>query len=126
VIFGFGPIASLTLAVLVGFAAGGSSAWKVQNWRAASKELQLQRAVEAQREANLDLQRAAEKRYVVQAAARERVITQTITEVRYAAQSLASCPVPADARRLLNEAARCARGDSASACGADDAVPAAR
>lgn len=80
----------------------------------------------AQAERNRELQRAAEKRYVVQAEARERVITETITEVRYEAAPMAVCPVPDALRVRLNAAARCALGDSAASCGADDAVPGTR
>lgn len=83
-------------------------------------------AAEEQTAKNRDLQRAAEKRYVVQAETRTRYLTKTTTEVRYAAAPLASCPVPEPARVQLNAAAACARGDPAAACGADGKVPAAR
>lgn len=76
----------------------------------------------AQAERNRELQRAAEKRYVVQAEARERVITETIVEVRHAAESLAACPVPEPARRLLNRAAECAREDRPASCGPGDGL----
>lgn len=79
-------------------------------------------AVAAQEARNRELQRAAEKRYVVAAEIRERVIVETIVEVRHAAQDLAACPVPDRARRLLNDAAACARDGSAAACGADQPV----
>lgn len=82
-------------------------------------------AAEAQTARNRELQRAAETRYVVQAQARDRFIVQTVTEVRHVTDPLASCPVPADAVRLLNDAARCASADSAAACGADKPLPAA-
>lgn len=83
-------------------------------------------SVRIQRERNLELQRAAEKRYTVQAGVREEFITQTIKEVRYVTQTMASCPVPDAARRLFNDAAACAREDRPAACGAGEPVPAAR
>lgn len=76
-------------------------------------------AAEAQTARNRDLQRAAEKRYVVEAGVRDRFITKTVREIRYVAAPLATCPVPDAARGMLNDAAACARGDSPSACGAD-------
>jgi arginine exporter protein ArgO len=87
---------------------------------------QTRQAAEAQATRNRELQRAAELRYTVQAEARERVIVETVTEVRYATQSLAACPVPADAVRLFNHAAGCTRTDLAAPCGAGQPVPAAR
>lgn len=77
-------------------------------------------AADAQTTRNRELQRAAEIRYTVTAQARERFIVQTVKEVHHAAESLATCPVPRDAVRLLNDAAACARGDSAGACGVGD------
>lgn len=85
-----------------------------------------QAAAEAQTARNLELQRAAEKRYTVQAEPRERFITQTITEVRHATQNLAACRLEPGAVRLLNDAAACARGDSPAACGAGEPLPATR
>ena len=83
-------------------------------------------AAEEQRTRNLELQRAAEQRYVVQAEVRERFIVETITEIQHAAAPLASCALPADAVRLLNSAGRCASGSDPTACGPGDAVPLAR
>lgn len=85
---------------------------------------EARQVAEAQAERNRELQRAAEKRYTVQAEVRERVITETIVEVRHATASLASCPVPEPARRLLNDAAACAREDRPAACGTGEPVPA--
>lgn len=79
-------------------------------------------AMQAQEQRNRELQRAAELHYTVQAGVRDRFIVQTIREIRYAAAPLASCPVPDAARRLLNDAALCARGDSPASCGVDDAL----
>ena len=81
---------------------------------------ELKEQADAQTARNRELQRAAEIRYTVRAEARERFIVQTITEIRHAAAPLAVCPVPADAVRLLNGAARCARGDPAAAGGAGE------
>lgn len=86
----------------------------------------LNAEMQAQLERNRELQRAAEKRYIVQSGVRERFITNTITEVRYAAAPMASCPVPEPARLRLNAAGRCASGDSAATCGDGEPVPGAR
>lgn len=83
-------------------------------------------AADAQTERIRELSRAAETRYTVAAGVRERVITRTITEIRNATTSLATCPVGADAVRLLNDASRCARDDSACAGESGGAVPMAR
>lgn len=80
-------------------------------------------AMEQQATSNRELQRAAEKRYTVTQEAQTRYITTTVTEVRHESQSLAACPVPDGARRLLNDGAACARGDSAASCGAGEPVP---
>lgn len=101
---------------------GGTTAWKVQSWRFAAKEAKAVAAVAEWEQKNRDLQRSAEKRYTVVQGIRDRFIVQTIREIRHAAAPLASCPVPEPARGLLNDAADCARGDSPSACGADDGV----
>jgi hypothetical protein len=101
-------------------------------WRGQQREIgrqevraELATAAEAQTARNRDLQRAAELRYTVTAQAREVFITRTTQEVRRVSKSLAACPVPVDAVRLLNAAAACARGDPAAACGAGDVVPGA-
>lgn len=86
----------------------------------------LNAEMQAQLERNRELQRAAERNYVVQAGVRDRVITETITEVRYAAAPMAACPVPEPVRLRLNAAAACARGDRSAACDADQPVPDAR
>lgn len=97
----------------------GGDAVRVE-WHKERAKLEAQ--VDAQAERNRELQRAAEKRYVVQAEAREKYIVETIVEVRRETEILAVCPVPEPARRLLNDAARCARGDTPAACGADKPV----
>jgi hypothetical protein len=94
------------------------------NWDAAS--VVQERAIQQQAARNRELQRAAEKRYTVAEETREIFITRTTQEVRHAAESLATCPVPVGAVRLLNDAAACARGDPASACGAGDQLPSSR
>lgn len=77
-----------------------------------------ERAAQQQAEINRDLQRAAEKRYVVQEGIRDHYIVQTITEVRHETDNLAACKLTDGARRLLDNAGACAREDSAAACGA--------
>ena len=89
----------------------------------ASDREATRKTVEAQRERNIELQRAAEKRYVVQAQVRDRYIIQTVKEIHEAAAPLAACPVPSGVRVRLNSLAACARADSTAACGADGQVP---
>jgi hypothetical protein len=79
-----------------------------------------EREVHAQTARNLELQRAAEKRYVVQQDARDRFIVTTVREISDAASPLAACPVPESVRVRLNAVRACALGNSASSCGADD------
>lgn len=92
----------------------------------AAERVEMERQAQAQAQRQRDLQRAAELRYTVQAGVREEFIGYTITEIRHVAAPLASCAVPADAIRLLNRAAECARSDSAATCGAGEPVPVAR
>ena len=92
----------------------------------AAERVEMERQAQAQAQRNRDLQRAAELRYTVQAGVREEFIGYTITEVRHAAAPLAACLVPADAIRLFNRAAECARSDSPSPCSLDKPVPVAR
>lgn len=102
--------------------------WRGQQREIGRQEVRAEVAaqVSAQAERNRELQRAAEKRYTVVAEVRDRFIVNTVTEVRYATKHLAACPVGSDAVRLLNDAAACARGDSAAACDAGQPVPDAR
>lgn len=105
--------------------------WKADRMLAAADQRGYDRratedktAADAQAAKNRDLQRAAELRYVVQGETRDRFFVTTVKEIRDAAAPLASCPVPADVVRLLNDAARCARGDSEAACGPAGPLPA--
>lgn len=94
---------------------------KIKNdWQAERNA--LTKSAQDQQAKNIELQREAEKKYVVIQQGQDRYITKTVTEVRYATQSLSACPVPAGAVRLLNDAAGCASKDSAAACGAGDGV----
>jgi len=92
----------------------------------AAERVEMERQAQAQAQRNRELQRAAETRYTVQAGVREEFIGYTITEIRHVAAPLASCAVPADAIRLFNRAAECARSDSPSTCSLDKPVPVAR
>ena len=92
----------------------------------AAERVEMERQAQAQAQRNRDLQRAAELRYTVQAGVREEFIGYTITEIRHVAAPLASCAVPADAIRLFNRAAECARSDSPASCIPDKPVPVAR
>jgi hypothetical protein len=93
--------------------------------RQALAEYQLagEKATELQRESNRGRAATVEERVVVQTVYRDRFITKTVKDIERVSQPMAACPVPADAVRLLNDAARCAREDRPAACGADDAVP---
>jgi hypothetical protein len=92
----------------------------------AAEHVETERQAQAQAQRNRELQRAAETRYTVQAGVREEFIGYTITEIRHVAAPLASCAVPADAIRLFNRAAECARSDSPASCIPDKPVPVAR
>jgi hypothetical protein len=87
-------------------------------WDAAA--VAQERASQAQTARNLELQRAAERKYVVQQDARDRFHTVTVKEISREAAPLAACPVPPDAIRMLNAARDCALGNSPASCGADD------
>ena len=87
---------------------------------------ELKAQADAQTDRNRELQRAAETRYTVQAGVREEFIGYTIKEIRHVAAPLASCDLPADAIRLFNRAAECARSDSPASCGAGEPVPVSR
>lgn len=79
-----------------------------------------EKAAGDQREANRGRAVEVEERIVTQTVYRDRYITKTAKEIERVTQPLASCPVPADAVRLFNDAARCAREDRPASCGADD------
>lgn len=84
------------------------------------------RAAVRQADQNRDRATQVEERVVVQTVYRDRFITKTVKEIERVTEPLASCPVPPDAVRLLNDAASCAREDRPSACGVDDPVPSPR
>lgn len=92
----------------------------------ADYRLASEQQAERQRQANRGLATGAELRYVTQTVYRDRIITKTLKELPDAAAPLAACPVPADAVRLLNAAAACAREDRPAACQPDDGMPGAR
>lgn len=122
------PYARQVGAVLL-LAALATSHWYAYRWGGQAVQTRFDNYVEAAertaiRQADDNRERAAEvvERVTVQTVYRDRFITNTIKEIEHAAQPLAVCPVPADAVRLLNDAARCAREDRPAACGADAAV----
>jgi hypothetical protein len=86
----------------------------------------LQAKVREQQDRNLELQRAAEKRYTVVAEVRDRFITKIVTEVRDATVNLAACRLSPDAVRLLDRAGRCASQDRPASCGAGLGVQSTR
>lgn len=127
------PLAKLAIGAVV--IVGGVILWngyiggeRREAFAAGQKDAQDKAKVvaDAQAERNRELQRAAEKRYVVQAGIRERFIVTTVKEIRDAAAPLATCPVPDGVRLRLNALGACARGDSPGSCGADEPVPVAR
>lgn len=113
-------LALIVLAIVTGV-------WKI--WHTADKagyersQREYQEAAERQRESNRGTARKAEGNEAVRVVYRDRIITQTTTEVRDASAPLASCPLPLDTIRLLNNAAKCAREGGSASCSADDALP---
>jgi hypothetical protein len=95
-----------------------------EKWDAA--KVATERAVQEQAQANRDLQRQAELKYVVRRDAQDRFLVTTVKEIEHAAAPMASCPVPPDVVRLLNAANDCAGSDSPASCGADGQVPETR
>lgn len=127
------PYRWLALMLLI-VAALGCGYFKGDQHRARVDEAELQKVLtaqakvtQAQRDHNLDLQRAAEKNYVVTRDGQDHFFVTTVKEIHEAAAPLAACPLPDAVRVRLNAAAACARADSPAACGAaDDEVPHAR
>jgi hypothetical protein len=85
-------------------------------------QLASERATELQREGNRGRAAEVEQRVVTQTVYRDRFITMTVKEIERVTEPMAACPVPADAVRLLNDAARCAREDRPASCGSVDAM----
>jgi hypothetical protein len=115
-------------------AAGAAAAWTVKDWKDGAQLARLQaswnaeraaqaQAVSTQQTRNIELQKAAEKHYVVQVTGQDHFYVQTVTEIRDAEKPLASCPVPDAVRVRLNAYAACARGDSTGACDSNDKLP---
>lgn len=118
--------AVVLLAALAGshWYAYSSGADKVQA-RFDAHVVAAEKAAAAQRETNRTRAVEVEERIVTQTVYRDRFITKTVKEIERVTEPLASCPVPADAVRLLNDAAQCAREDRPASCGADGALPGA-
>ena len=113
--------------IVLAIAAG---VWKL--WHTADKagydrsQREYQAAAEQQREGNQGTARKAEGNEAVRVVYRDRIITQTITEVQDATAPLASCPVPAAAIGMLNDAAQHARSDRPASGAVDYALPGAQ
>jgi hypothetical protein len=109
----------LVLAILAGL-------WKV--WHTADAagyaraQAEAQVVVTEQAQRNAELMRAAELRYTVMQPVRDVYITKTIREIRDATQNLAACVLEPRALSMLHDAAKCASGDSAAACGSGDGL----
>lgn len=104
--------------------------WKL--WHTADKagydrsQREYQAAAEQQREGNRGTARKAEGNEAARVVYRDRIITQTITEVQDATAPLASCPVPAAAIGMLNDAAKRAREGGPASGPVDYALPGTR
>jgi hypothetical protein len=116
------------IALLVVLIVASAAAW----WRItvhyegigyARAQAEAAAAAQAQAQRNRDLQRAAELRYTVQAGVREEFIVTTVKELAHETADLASCRLSPGARRLLNDAAQCARADRPAACGPREPLP---
>lgn len=82
-----------------------------------------QAAAEQQAARNRELQRQAEKRYVVQQGIRDRFITQTVKEISVEAAPLADCRVPDSLRMRLDSLRSCALGDPGAPGCPDGSLP---
>lgn len=80
-------------------------------------------AADAQTARNLDLQRQAEKKYVVTHDAQEKFFVETVKEVVHDAAPLAACGIPEPVRLRINAAIECASADPAPTCGTLGQVP---
>ncbi|MGC3984845.1 MAG: hypothetical protein QM777_09005 [Pseudorhodoferax sp.] len=117
----------ITHGVAVGLAVALTWGYLDARHAAALGEIRVDQAnaeVAAHKQKDENVTRAAEveQRVVTQTVYRDRFITKTVKEIERVTEPMAACLVPADAVRLLNDAARCAREDQPAACGADDAV----
>jgi hypothetical protein len=115
-------LASLVFAIVLAFThlTAYRKGKQTERMRSDAVLIAQEREAHAQTARNLELQRAAEKRYVVQQDARDRFHTVTVREISHEAASLASCPVPERLRMRFNAARDCALGNSPASCGADD------
>lgn len=116
------------IALLVALLAAGAFGWSrltahYEGVGYARAQAEATAVAEAQAQRNKDLQRAAELRYTVQAGVREEFIVTTVKELAHETADLASCRLSPGARRLLNDAAECARADRPAACGAGEPLP---
>lgn len=86
-------------------------------------KLQQAKVLSDWKQRNDDLQRAAEKKYVVQKEAQDRYFVTTVKEIHDLAAPLASCAIPPDLRLRVNAAIECAGSDSSSTCFSASGVP---
>lgn len=84
-----------------------------------ARRIEDEKAAEVQRESNRSKAREAEEKESVRTVYRDRFITNTVKEIEYVSKPLAAVPLPADTKRLLNDAATCAKSDRPGACGPD-------
>jgi len=107
-------------ALLVILLALSGAAWKLHHAGYTSAKAEMAAEAQIQKDRNLELQRASEKRYTVNAEVRDRFIIETITEVRHETDNLRACVLTPAARGLLNAAAACA--DSPASCSSGEPV----
>jgi hypothetical protein len=118
-------LASLVFAIVLAFThfSAYRKGKQAERLRSDAVLIAQEREVQAHAARNRELQRAAEKAYVVQAEVRDRFLVTTVREISDAAAPLAACPVPESVRVRLNAVRACALSDSSAACGADDPLP---
>lgn len=120
--------------VLIVLAAAAACGAMVMHWRDgtqlaktqaawAQERASLAQQVQQQQAHNIELQQAAEKKYVVQGEARDHYFVTTVKEIHDAAAPLAACPVPDAVRLRIDAAGDCARSDSPAACDGNQRVP---
>ena len=104
---------------------GGYAYWQ---HRTEQRGVQAERArqadlAEQQRMQNRSRARDAELRLSSRQQVVERYFVITEKEFVHATAELASCPLPEPARRMLNDAAKCAREGRPAACQGDGSLP---
>ncbi len=119
-------MARLIAIVLAAAAAVAGYLWWEQRTEQAGAQAERARQdhlAEQQRMQNRSRARDAELRLSARQQVVEHYFVITEKEFVHATTDLASCPLPEPARRLLNDAAQCAREGGPAACGGDAGLP---